>query len=60
MLLSQIRYYSTKYEPPKKEQKSKQLSANIQKFLARQKEEEQRKLEEERRKKRNYYHYVHK
>lgn len=48
----QVRYYSTKFEPPKKEKKSKvELSANIKKFLARKAEEEKKKSEEERKRK---------
>lgn len=34
------KFYSTKYEAPKKESKDKKLSANIQKFLQKQQEEE--------------------
>ncbi|EFA13317.1 protein SPT2 homolog [Tribolium castaneum] len=41
-----VRYYSTKFEPPKKEQRSKQLSENIKKFLAKKEaEEREKKLE---------------
>lgn len=44
----QVRYYSTKFEPPKKEKKSsRDLSANIKKFLARKAEEEKKKAEED-------------
>lgn len=39
----EIKYYSTKFEPPKKEQRSKTLSVNIQKFLARKEQEEKQK-----------------
>ncbi|RZC37421.1 SPT2 -like [Asbolus verrucosus] len=40
-----VRYYSTKFEPPKKEQRNKQqLSANIKKFLAKKEAEERQKL----------------
>ncbi|XP_044254676.1 protein SPT2 homolog [Tribolium madens] len=40
------RYYSTKFEPPKKEQRNKQLSENIKKFLAKKEAEERgKKLE---------------
>lgn len=47
-----MRYYSTKFEPPKKEKKSSvELSANIKKFLARKEAEEKRKAEEDRKKK---------
>lgn len=42
-----IRCYSTKFEPPKKEQRNKQqLSENIKKFLAKKEAEERQKLEE--------------
>lgn len=47
----EVQYYKTKFEPPKKEQRSKQLSENIKKFLERQREEEKRKQQEEARKK---------
>lgn len=40
---NQVRYYSTKFEPPKKLERTKKLSANIQKFLARKEEEEKQK-----------------
>ncbi|KAL1509293.1 hypothetical protein ABEB36_004055 [Hypothenemus hampei] len=47
-----VRYYSTKFEPPKKlKRENKELSENIKKFLAKQQADEQRKLEEEKRKK---------
>ncbi|XP_066252421.1 protein SPT2 homolog [Euwallacea similis] len=46
------RYYSTKYEPPKKVKKeTKNLSDNIKKFLAKKEEEERKKLAQEQRKK---------
>lgn len=46
------RYYSTKFEPPKKIKKeSKQLSQNIKKFLAKKEAEEQKKNEEAQKKK---------
>lgn len=45
----EVRYYSTKFEPPKKEQREKKtLSANIQKFLARKEAEEKQKVNGER------------
>ncbi|VEN34570.1 unnamed protein product [Callosobruchus maculatus] len=47
-----VRYYSTKFEPPKKESKKPNLlSENIKKFLARKEEEEKAKAEEERKRK---------
>ncbi|XP_050299448.1 protein SPT2 homolog [Anthonomus grandis grandis] len=46
------RYYSTKFEPPKKIKKEKKdLSENIKKFLAKKEAEEQKKLDEAQRKK---------
>ncbi|GLV35488.1 uncharacterized protein CBL_01363 [Carabus blaptoides fortunei] len=39
----EIKYYSTKFDPPKKEERSKQLSSNIKKFLARKEAEEKKK-----------------
>lgn len=39
-------YYKTKFEPPKKENKSTKLSANIQKFLAQKEKEEKQKAQE--------------
>ncbi|CRK90550.1 CLUMA_CG004254, isoform A [Clunio marinus] len=45
------KYYSTKFEPPKKVTKEKRLSAGIQKFLEQKKREEEQKAEEARRKK---------
>ncbi|XP_026468291.1 protein SPT2 homolog [Ctenocephalides felis] len=46
-----VKYYSTKFEPPKKEQRDKtQLSINIQKFLAKKEEEEKQKALEAKRK----------
>lgn len=42
----QIKYYSTKFDPPKKEERSKQLSSNIKKFLARKEAEEKKKAVE--------------
>ncbi|XP_071452746.1 protein SPT2 homolog [Hetaerina americana] len=42
----EVKCYRTSFAPPKKEQKTKALSANIQKFLARKEEEEKRKLVE--------------
>ncbi|CAG9826893.1 unnamed protein product [Diabrotica balteata] len=46
-----VRYYSTKFEPPKKEKKSeRQLSDNIKKFLAKKEAEEKQKAEEARKK----------
>lgn len=47
----QIKYYSTKFEPPKKEERSKQLSSNIKKFLARKEAEEKQKVLEAKEKK---------
>ncbi|CAG9820054.1 unnamed protein product [Phaedon cochleariae] len=45
------RYYSTKFEPPKKEKKtSVELSANIKKFLAKKEAEEKKKAEEDHKK----------
>ncbi|KAF2901726.1 hypothetical protein ILUMI_04454 [Ignelater luminosus] len=47
----EVRYYSTKFSPPKKEEKkAKALSANIQKFLARKEAEEKQKMKEANRK----------
>ncbi|CAH1984456.1 unnamed protein product [Acanthoscelides obtectus] len=47
-----VRYYSTKFEPPKKESKKPNtLSQNIKKFLARKEQEEKAKADEERRRK---------
>ncbi|XP_065202237.1 protein SPT2 homolog [Planococcus citri] len=44
-------YYRTTFAPPKKERRQKELSANIQKFLAKKEEEEkQKRLEAERKK----------
>lgn len=43
-------YYRAKFDPPKKEQKQKSLSANIQKFLAKKEEEERIKAQEANRK----------
>ncbi|XP_066147050.1 protein SPT2 homolog [Euwallacea fornicatus] len=46
------RYYSTKYEPPKKVKKeTKNLSDNIKKFLAKKEEEERKKQAQEQKKK---------
>ncbi|KAI4462510.1 fast leu-rich domain-containing [Holotrichia oblita] len=42
----QIQYYSTKFSPPKKEQRSRNLSVNVQKFLARKEAEEKVKQRE--------------
>lgn len=51
-IILQARYYSTKFEPPKKEKKTKvELSANIKKFLARKAEEEKKKADVERKRK---------
>lgn len=49
IIIQSSKYYSTKYEAPKKESKEKKLSANIQKFLQKQKEEEleKKRLEQE-------------
>ncbi|XP_022900928.2 protein SPT2 homolog [Onthophagus taurus] len=47
----QIQYYSTKFAPPKKEQRNKTVSVNVQKFLARKEAEEKQKMEEARRRK---------
>lgn len=48
----QARYYSTKFEPPKKVKKeTKDLSENIKKFLAKKEAEEQKKREEDNKKK---------
>ncbi|XP_046395694.1 protein SPT2 homolog [Ischnura elegans] len=41
--VKEVRCYRTTFAPPKKEQKNKSLSANIQKFLARKEEEERQK-----------------
>jgi protein SPT2 len=47
-----VRYYSTKFEPPKKEQRNKQqLSENIKRFLAKKEAEEKQKKTVENRKK---------
>ncbi|XP_076274360.1 protein SPT2 homolog [Rhynchophorus ferrugineus] len=49
---SGVRYYSTKFEPPKKIKKeSKELSDNIKKFLAKKEAEEQKKNQDAKRKK---------
>ncbi|KAJ8911090.1 hypothetical protein NQ315_000550 [Exocentrus adspersus] len=45
-----VRYYSTKFEPPKKEKKAKELSHNIKKFLAKKEAEEKLKAEQEKKK----------
>ncbi|GJQ65224.1 hypothetical protein Trydic_g7357 [Trypoxylus dichotomus] len=42
----QIQYYSTKFAPPKKEQRAKTVSVNVQKFLARKEAEEKQKAQE--------------
>ncbi|CAH0561240.1 unnamed protein product [Brassicogethes aeneus] len=42
----EIKYYSTKFEPPKKQQRSKELSVNVKKFLERKEQEEKQKLAE--------------
>lgn len=47
----QVKCYKSTFDPPKKEQKSKALSANIQKFLARKEEEERQKAIEAKKKK---------
>lgn len=47
----EVKCYKSTFEPPKKEQKSKALSANIQKFLARKEEEERKKVTEAKKKK---------
>lgn len=48
----EVRYYSTKYEPPKKEIRNKsQMSVNIQKFLARKEAEEKKKFKDAQKKK---------
>lgn len=44
------KYYSTKFEPPKKESKEKKLSQNIRKFLAQREAEERRKEQDAKRK----------
>lgn len=44
------KYYSTKFEPPKKVSKEKKLSENIKKFLVQREAEERRKEEEAKRK----------
>lgn len=46
----QVKYYSTKFEPPKKEKKTSQLSDNIKKFLAKKEAEEKKKALEARQK----------
>lgn len=47
-----MKCYKTKFEPPKKEVKTKtNLSANIQKYLQKRDEDEKRKADEEKRKK---------
>lgn len=46
ILTLQVKYYQTKYEPPKKEQRTKTLSVNVQKFLAKREEEEKLKATE--------------
>lgn len=46
----QSNFYKTKFEPPKKENKSKTLSSNIRKFLAKKEEEERQKSREARQK----------
>lgn len=47
----QSRYYSTKFEPPKKEERNKKLSDNIKKFLAKKEAEEKQKALEAHQKK---------
>lgn len=50
-MLQESQYYKSKFDPPKKEQKTKdRLSANIQKFLAKKDEEEKQKKMEAQRK----------
>lgn len=49
--LFQSRYYSTKFEPPKKEERNKKLSDNIKKFLAKKEAEEKQKAKEAQQKK---------
>lgn len=50
-MLQESQYYKSKFDPPKKEQKTKdRLSANIQKFLAKKDEEEKQKKVEAQRK----------
>lgn len=44
------KYYSTKFEPPKKESKEKKLSENIKRFLAQREADERRKEQEAKRK----------
>ncbi|KAJ4452132.1 hypothetical protein ANN_03650 [Periplaneta americana] len=46
----QVKCYKSSFDPPKKEQKTKSLSANIQKFLARKEEEEKQKVIEAKKK----------
>lgn len=48
--LQTSKYYSTKFEAPKKETKDRKLSANIQKFLQTQKADELRKQREDKQK----------
>ena len=49
-------WYKTGFSPPKKEQREKKLSVNIQKFLARKEaEENQKKLEAELKKKVRFF-----
>ncbi|KDR23790.1 protein SPT2 homolog [Zootermopsis nevadensis] len=47
----EVKCYKSTFDPPKKEQKSKSLSVNIRKFLARKEEEERRKAVEAKKKK---------
>ncbi|KRT82389.1 hypothetical protein AMK59_3210 [Oryctes borbonicus] len=49
----QIQYYSTKFSAPKKEQRAKTVSVNVQKFLARKEAEEKHKAQEEMEKRNN-------
>lgn len=51
MYFLQVKFYKSTFDPPKKEQKTKALSANIQKFLARKEEEERKKAVEAKKKK---------
>lgn len=59
--LLQTKCYKTKFEPPKKEIKSRSsLSANIQKYLQKRDEDEKKKVEDEKRKKDVSHHkYFH-
>ncbi|KAJ8942374.1 hypothetical protein NQ318_000354 [Aromia moschata] len=49
--IKHVRYYSTKFEPPKKEKKARELSVNVKKFLEKKEAEERKKAKEAQKKK---------